>query len=427
MAKAHYKLICEYCGADYNDDGLRLECEIDHQPSLLTTEYVSKHFETDTAAEGIYRYKKWLPVRRSLGGGRTVTYKSERLNQVIGLPNLWVAFNGFWPEKQALLETATFKELEAYSVLGRLPSDENSILVVASAGNTSAAFAHVCSTYGIPCLLVIPESGMMRMAFPSILNPCVKIVSISGFADYFEAIKLAESISKLEKFIPEGGVKNVGRRDGLGTTLLAAVEVIGCMPDYYFQAIGSGAGAIAVFRSAKRLAADGKYGYNVPRLMLSQNLPFVPVYLSWKSRQRELITFDADAGKRQIQQIAAQVLSNRHPPYSVRGGLFDVLNSSQGDVFVADNLESLHASRLFEEIERIDIDAASAVALATLIKAAKSGQVEPESVVLLNVTGGGWMRRKQLKQLIQATPNLQIDAKEIFLKDTLEKIRKLFF
>ena len=88
--------------------------------------------------------------------------------------------------------------------------------------------------------------------------------------------------------------------------------------------------------------------------------------MSWKSCGRELVEIDDDDGKKQIQQISAQVLSNRRPAYSVRGGVFDALTETRGDMLTADNFEALHASRLFEETEGIDIDSAGAVGLALL-------------------------------------------------------------
>ena len=43
-------------------------------------------------------------------------------------------------------------------------------------------------------------------------------------------------------YYPEGGARNAARRDGMGTTVLAAVEAAGEIPDHYFQAVGSGTG-----------------------------------------------------------------------------------------------------------------------------------------------------------------------------------------
>lgn len=426
-SETHYKLRCQGCDGTSEDDGLILECPMQHEPALLTTEYRYKRFEPDTRVEGMFRYKRWLPGTRVLSGaGSSATYKSERLNRIIGLPNVWVVFNGYWPEKGATLETATFKELEAWSVLSRIPEQHEGVLVVASAGNTAAAFARACSLNKIPCLIIIPEAGLTNLRFSEVIDPCVKLVSLTGFSDYFDAITLANRVSQIDGFFPEGGVKNVAKREGLGTTVLNAVETIGQIPDYYFQAVGSGAGGIAAYDAAKRLVHDGRFGEKPPRLMLSQNLPFVPIYMSWKSRRRELVEICDHDGKNQIQQIAAHVLSNRRPAYSVRGGVFDILTETQGDMFTADNLETLHAKQLFEETEGIDIDPAGAVAFATLLKAARYDGIEKDALVLLNVTGGGSHRRQLDKKLIAARPDLELNEKEIHPYEALERVVGLF-
>ncbi len=427
MGDRHYAIRCRVCETTYEDDGLLLDCPRPHDPGLLETVYQTKTFEPDASAEGIYRYHRWLPIARQLqGSGRTVAYQSERLNRLVGLPNLWVGFNGYWPEKGAALETTTFKDLEAWTVLSRLPRDNSRILVIASAGNTGAAFVRACSMNDIPCLVVVPEAGLPALQFPELIKPCVKIVSLVGFTDYFDAITLANRVAALDGFFPEGGVRNVARVDGLGTTLLSAVETIGRLPHYYLQAIGSGAGGIGVHEMAKRVVADGRFGKRLPRLLLSQNLPFVPIYMSWKSGRRDLIDIDAQDGKKQIQQIAAHVLSNRRPPYAVRGGVYDALFETGGDMLAADNLEVLHASRLFEETEGIDIDPASAVAFATLLKAARYVPITREAIVLLNITGGGRYRQRLDRPLVPARPALELDEREILLDTTLDRVASLF-
>ena len=421
-----YRLRCSSCHGKFDDDGLVLECPTKHEPALLVPEYRDKQFEPDAHAEGMFRYRKWLPGTRILSGaGGSVTYKSEKLNRIIGLSNVWVVFNGYWPEKGATLETATFKELEAWAVLSRIPDQHEGVLTIASAGNTAAAFARACSLNKIPCLIILPEAGLSNLQFSDGIDPCVKIVSLTGFTDYSDAITLANRVSQINGFFPEGGVKNVAKREGLGTTMLNAVEAIGQIPDYYFQAIGSGAGGIAAYDAVKRLVDDGRFGKKSPRLMLSQNLPFVPIYMSWKSSRRELVEIDDDDGKKQIQQIAAHVLSNRRPAYSCKGGIFDALSETQGDMYAADNLETLHAKQLFEETEGIDIDPAGAVAFATLLKAARYDGIEKEALVLLNITGGGRHRQQLSKKLVAARPVLELDEKEILLDESLERIAGL--
>lgn len=423
----HYRLRCPVCAGKFEDDGVQLQCPATHDPALLMAEYSEQRFEPDAAAEGIYRYRRWLPIRHFLkGSSRTVTYRSERLCALTELPNLWVAFNGYWPEKGADLETATFKEFEAYAVLSRLSEAPEGVLVVASAGNTAAAFARACSLNRRACLIIVPESGLGKMQFVEPLHPCVKLVALVGFTDYYDAIALSDRVTRTQGFFAEGGVKNVARRDGLGTTMLNATETIGALPDYYFQAVGSGTGGIAVNEAAKRLIADGRYGDQLPKLMLSQNLPFIPMYLSWKSERRELVNLNSEDAKKQIRQIAAHVLSNRQPPYAVRGGVYDTLVETKGDMLVADNLETLHSARLFEETEGIDLDPASAVAFATLLKVARSGQIPSNANVLLHLTGGGWYRLGSDKKLVPAQPDLLLDESEIYTETATERVIGLF-
>jgi cysteate synthase len=361
-----------------------------------------------------------------IDGGRTITYQSKRLGEITGVPNLWIAFSGYWPERGAGLETATFKELEACAVLSRAPSGCESILVVASAGNTAAAFARLCSVNRVACLIIVPESGLERLQFDETIDYLVKVVSITGPADYYDAIILADRISQLPGFYPEGGVKNVGRRDGIGTSILSAVEAIGRLPDYYFQAVGSGTGGIAAHEMAKRIVGDGRFGERPPRLMLSQNLPFAPLYISWKSGSDELVSITDEDGRKQIQQIDAKALSNRRPPYAIKGGIFDALKESDGDMIAVDNAEAKYSARLFEECEGIDIDPASAVSVASLIKAVTFGRIERDAAVLLHITGGGWKRRKTDKAMMKVRPIMEVKGEDVLSSKALDGIRDLF-
>lgn len=423
----NYKLVCPACGLEFDDDGFALECPRAHGPALLTTRYVSRTLECDAQAAGMYRYRCWLPdATRLANAPASVTYRSRRLSAALGLPNLWIAFSGYWPERGARLDTATFKELEVCGVLSRIPAHHSRTLVLASAGNTAAAFARCCSENRLPCLIVIPQSGLAAMRFAHRLHPCVKIVSLAGEAAYSDAIAFAERIAHEDGFVAEGGVRNVGRRDGLATAMLGAVEAIGRLPDYYVQAVGSGAGAIAAHEAAKRLVQDARFGTELPRLMLVQNLPFAPIYASWIAGGRHLVELDPAAARLLAQSIAAKVLSNRLPPYSAAGGLFEVLCESQGDVFAVENDEAMQALALFEQCEGIDIDPAAGVALAALAKAARSRQIRPRATVLLHVTGGGARKRAAENALLQARADLELSLRELGTAASLEKACNLF-
>ena len=56
----------------------------------------------------------------------------------------------------------------------------------------------------------------------------------------------------------------------MATTVLSAVTTIGRIPDYYFQAVGSGTGAIAAWEANQRLIEDGRFGTNLMKLKIGR-------------------------------------------------------------------------------------------------------------------------------------------------------------
>jgi cysteate synthase len=156
--------------------------------------------------------------------------------------------------------------------------------------------------------------------------------------------------------------------------------------------------------------------------MLAQNAPFTPIYDSWRRGRRELVDMDPSFGRNLVAGIVAKVLSNQRPPYSVIGGMFDVLCESQGDVFSVGNEEALQAMKIFERCEGIDIDPAAGVAVAALMNAAGTGQISSKADVLLHITGGGARKRAASKKLFLASPDLQLPFDELDAFSALERL-----
>ncbi|MBE6230743.1 MAG: cysteate synthase [Bacteroidales bacterium] len=421
-----YTLKCCSTGHLFEDAGWSLADPECNCPSLVRAEYAQKKFNPRKDLDGFYRYADWLPVRRTLEKScAPVTYRSEALASHLGLENLYITFSGYWPEKGARMETASFKETEAYSVCARLPEDNRKIMVVASAGNTARAFAKVCSDNNIPVLISIPADNIDALWFTKPLNDCVKIIASPAGSDYFDAIALSDKVCTCDKFMAEGGAKNVARRDGMGTTLLSAVEVIGKIPDAYFQAIGSGTGTIAVWENNLRLIEDGRFGSHKMRLYPSQNDPFTIMYDSWKLRSRTLVPMTADEARAASAEIDAKVLSNRKPPYSLAGGLFDAMEDASGEIFKVSNDQLHHWKQKFLELEGIDIHNAAAVAVASLESAVKEGKVQKDEIIMLNITGGGEERAKTENEVIYAKPMLVLDP-DLPTEEIVSEVLKLF-
>ena len=253
-----YTLVSVATGREFDDEGWLLDDKQSEKPTLIRTRYACKQLDVKPEEYGIYRFADWLPIRRMLhGSSAPVTYKSQGLASHLGLENLYITFNGYFPAIGANMTTCSFKETEAYSVCARVNEEERRILVVASAGNTARAFAKVCSENHIPLLLSVPADNLDALWFEEPLDPCVKLICAEKGGDYFDAIHLSNLALRSDRFYPEGGAKNVARRDGMGTTVLSAVTTIGRIPDYYFQAVGSGTGAIAAWEGGQYASDRG--------------------------------------------------------------------------------------------------------------------------------------------------------------------------
>ena len=372
-----------------------------HDNSLLRAEYKARQLGL-LDLPGIWRFRDWLPVTGIIAeaDGKSVTYKSRGLAEELNLENLYISFNGYWPEQGARMPTCSFKDLEAAPTMERLlEQGGSSTLVVASAGNTARAFAHVASLTGQSLVLFVPEMALERM-WTTVPPANLTLIAVQG--DYYNAIQAAEKVQTRPGFTPEGGARNIARRDGMGTVMLDAAITLGRLPRHYFQAVGSGTGGISAWEASLRLKDDGRFGSDLPRLHLAQNVPNAPIYYAWKGQEplpTQANMFD-------------DVLFNRKPPFSIPGGVKDALDATNGEVYGITDSEACVAKKLFEQSEEIDILNAPGVAVAALSRAIDSGAVSPDDIILLNITGGGVARIKEDYPRYMLQPDVTISRWE---------------
>ena len=432
-----YKLKCSYpeCGKEYEDDSdFRLQCDgeigRDHGPALLQAVYEIKQIHVRDNLPGIFQYADWLPVKSYYidpsGSrlGNPFSYKSEGLAKRLGLKELYIAFSGYWPERDANLLTRTFKEFECPASIVRylMPYKEKnpSPFIVSSAGNTANGYNLVTHLTGLPLYLVIPEAGLDKLLLPFETNPFVIVVQ----GDYSDAIDLAGKIAENTSLKKEGGARNIARRAGMGTVMVNAVahpeQGTQALFDHYFQAVGSGTGAIAAWEVVQLLLEDGRFGDTVTKIHMAQNIPYTPIPDSWELKERNLVQIPEQQAKEKISTVTASVLTNRYPPYSIAGGNFDVLNASKGSTWKVKNYQVFHAARMFRETEGVDIGPAAAVAVDALKQAVLSGKVKKNEKILLHITGGGKEIQYSKGPVYQVQPDIIVKPGE--LDRVIEKI-----
>ncbi len=399
---SNYILKCPACEKEYSSEGqFRMKCDLEikgvHRPALLKAVYAERHINVKPNLPGVFEYLDWLPTNLyyidSTNLGKPITYKSEGLAKRLGLQELYIAFSGYWPEKGAKLLTRAFKEFESQAnytryLVSKLDTPLKP-LVVSSAGNTANGYSLVAHILGVSIFLVVPIIGLKNLLLPFKTNPF--IVGVEG--DYSDAIDLAKGISKKLDLIEDGGVRSVGRRAGLAVPMLHAVanKKYGTKKlfNHYFQAVGSGTGAIAAWEATQLLLKDGRFGDTVTKIHMAQNAPFTPIPDSWESGKNELVEYTKNQADDKISAVSASVLTNRYPPYVIKGGVYDTLKLSGGDTWKVTNARIFESARMFRETENVDIGPSAAVAVDALIQAVESGVIKENESVLLHITGGG--------------------------------------
>jgi|Deesub1362B_J571_1020462.scaffolds.fasta_scaffold00359_14 cysteate synthase len=384
-----YSLVCRNCGLKFQDNGFAFSCPAGCS-SIISTHYPSLFHPK---GQGIWRYANWLPVEGENSYiGKPVLFKSPELSSEVGA-EVYIAFHGYFPEIGAELITCTFKEIEA-AVSLRYAAEKGADIALASVGNTANAFLTFSHYEDINVYLFVPER-VFECVFCYEKSENATLVMVDG--SYDDASNLARKFAELKGIEYEGGGRNVARRDALATLAYAFLETYGFLPDVYFQAVGSGTGAIAFYEGSRRLIDSGMAD-KLPRIVVAQNEPFTPIVDAWQRKSREIGSYEYDP----LDVVYAKVLTNKNPLYSMRGGLYDIMGETGGFAVSASEREAKEAGKLFREIYGVDLYPAAAVALAALLKSNVDGKV------LLNITGAGFRRLKKDYRIKRPKPDFVI-------------------
>ncbi|MDR0778609.1 MAG: pyridoxal-phosphate dependent enzyme, partial [Methanomassiliicoccaceae archaeon] len=196
-----YRLRCIE-GGEIIDDRYALRCT-DHS-GLLRAEYDAVRLDTK-GHDNVFKFYDWLPVNSVIRSrSKPIVFKNDKISEKLGLKDLWIAFTGYYPKRGAFVTSCSFKEMEALPTMARLKEQHGRTIVVASAGNTGRAFAQVSNETGMPSLIVVPNTSKDRIRV-SEDNGHSKLMTVEG--DYADAISLAERISSMPGFVPEGGAR----------------------------------------------------------------------------------------------------------------------------------------------------------------------------------------------------------------------------
>lgn len=407
MRPDQFHIHCNRCKRTFPGDTPIVICPWCGRNGLLKSRF-AKSLTLNPSFSNLYRYENYLPVQTRFENLPSISgcYQSRYLARELKLKRLWILFSGYWPEKKASNASCSFKEFEAIGLLSSACEQNRSVPLICSAGNTALSVIFIASKTGRPAIIVVPEAARKRFRLPlAQSNPRTFLIELKN-ARYKDCMEFAASLPhRLPGIAPSGGVFNAVRRDFLGIPLVHAAHAMGEIPKHYFQAVGSGSGAIAAMEAAQKLSRTRKFIHRAMHLHLVQNLPFTPIFNLWNHMPVQDDT--------QADQVLAAVLTNPSPPFETTGGINDLLRSTHGSVYGVSNHDILDAQKIFQQLEGCDIQYPSAACVAGLFQAVKKGTISKADTILLHITGGGQKRLQQDKKLFKVDATLTLEKDDV--------------
>lgn len=363
----------------------------------------------------LWRYHELLPIRTvnrdlSLGEGGTPLIHAVNLGMMLGLPHIYIK-----DERQG--PTISFKDRQAAVGIAALKEAGINEIVLASTGNVAISYSAYAARAGVKLWAfltsLVPAEKMREVALYG-----TQVVKVT--ASYDQAKQVAQEFARQRNLYYERGAMAITAVEAMKTIGLEIAEQLTWLfgpddnvpwraPDWYIQSVSGGLGPLGVLKAYRELRDMG-WVKRIPAIANIQTEGCAPMVHAWKqgleeaepvrSPRTHIATLSTGAPGR------TYTLLQKWMKQSGAGGTFESVTDE----------EAFRTMHILAKMEGISVEPAAAVAFAGLIKMARSGQLSPEQVIVVNCTGHtipiertilgeGWARNVVLSpQALRETP-----------------------
>ncbi len=335
----------------------------------------------------LWRYIELLPIKErpdiSMSEGGTPLHHAKDLGMMLGLKNLYIK-----DERQN--PTNSFKDRQAVITMSALQKEGINEAVLASTGNVAISYAAYSSRASIKLWAFLPSLvPVEKMREVAIYG--TQVIKVTASYDQTKAVAAQFAKQQTGSLYLEKGTQSVPTLEAMKTVGFEIAEQLAeklpkegaatpwRTPDWYFQALSGGVGAVGVMKGYRELRRMGLVD-SVPKIAGIQSAGCAPMVHAWKNNQNV-----ADPVLKPYTKIATLATGNPGRTYTLlrkwmleeRGGTFES----------ATDEEAFRAMHVLAEMEGMSMEPASAVAFAGLIKMTRAGLIDPDEVIVVNCTG----------------------------------------
>jgi threonine synthase len=316
----------------------------------------------------VERYREFLPVTDatpvvSLGEGATPLVHARRLGASIGVPNLYLKIEGQNP-------TGSFKDRGMVMAIAKALESGARSVICASTGNTSASAAAYAAAAGLECIVVLPAGKIAIGKLLQALMFGARVIAVRGNFD--EALHVVRALAEQDDH-PITLVNSVNpfRLEGQKTAAFEVVDDLGRAPDILAIPVGNAGNISAYWRGFREYREAGRAA-SVPRMWGFQAAGAAPFVVGHPIEHPETVATAIRIGNPASWGLALAARDDS-------GGLIDAVTDD----------EILAAYHELSRLEGVFCEPSSAASVAGVIKAARTGGLDPGATVVTVLTGNG--------------------------------------
>ncbi|MEM2673016.1 MAG: threonine synthase, partial [Candidatus Hadarchaeales archaeon] len=248
--KAWFEYQCIECGERRDPQEKLYQCprcggllEIELDLEMVSEKVDKRRWEREPLR--VWKYRPFLPVEDeskivTLGEGGTPLYRCRRLEEKLGIKEVYVKYEGANP-------TGSFKDRGMTVGVTRALELGARTVVCASTGNTSASLAAYAAKAGLKCVVVLPAGKVAMGKLAQALVYGAKVVAIKGNFD--KALSLLCEICEEKKDFYLLNSLNPFRPQGQKTIGFEIAEQLGWeVPDRVIVPMGNCANIWAIYK-----------------------------------------------------------------------------------------------------------------------------------------------------------------------------------
>ncbi|HEX7612932.1 MAG TPA: threonine synthase [Candidatus Limnocylindrales bacterium] len=316
----------------------------------------------------VERYREFLPITDatpiiSLGEGFTPLVRIDRIGSRIGVPNLYVKYEGMNP-------TGSFKDRGMVMAVSKAIEAGAKAVICASTGNTSASAAAYGAAAGLEVIVVLPKGKIALGKLIQAIAAGAKVIAVDGNFDQALTV-VREMAEQTEHPVTLVNSVNPFRIAGQTTAAFEVCDDLGRAPDILAIPVGNAGNITAYWAGFTRYQAAGRIDSR-PHMYGFQAAGAAPIVLGHPVEHPETIATAIRIGNPASWKQAEAARDES-------GGLIETVTDD----------EIVAAYRDLATSQGIFCEPASAASVAGVCKLAAAGRIDRDATIVCVLTGHG--------------------------------------